>query len=190
MEFTLFISLIGLIRNLSKDILESKSNSNKANFTNYIQPMWASFKIVHEDYKESFYRYIEMVKSNKSLSEIRSEIRQDSIYSADLRGELRNLIEITSNDKSNNKMFTPFLLSINNYISLTDSLVLKKHELLSDSNIGRNMLIAELSLSGLYSIDRKAALHCIERTLIDFQNRYNIVDKEYYRLKISIETII
>ncbi len=183
------ISLIGLIRNLSKDVLEAKLNLNKYVFHKNVQPIWESFKIVHKDYKESLIKYIKLINENKPLEELVTEIRQDSIYSADLRSDLKNLIEIASDERSENKKLIPFLLAINEYIGSKQTMetVVEPVKYI-DSNIIRYQLL--LKLSHLDSENGKIAKNLIENTLSDLQNKYNIVDREYYRLKNSVRTSI
>ena len=82
-----------LIKTL-KDLAEQKGKLDKAYFENFVQPIWEAFIKVHEDYKESFREYARLVsEENIEVEVLLQRIREDSMYTADLRSELGKLMQ-------------------------------------------------------------------------------------------------
>jgi len=74
---------------LTRKLVTRKTELDKEYFDNFVKPIWICFQKVHEDYKKSFLAYsVELSKDNFDIDKLISKIRQDSIYTKDLRNEL------------------------------------------------------------------------------------------------------
>ena len=138
---TEIISMIELIRALA----QRKSELDKEYFENFILPIWNTFIKVHDNYKETFKEYVEMAENkNVSVDVLINRIREDSIYTSDIRSELDSLIKHTPvpPKKISKEKLLEFLRSLDQYffsqrIFITDDQ--KTFEQIRQSEIGRNV---------------------------------------------------
>lgn len=122
MEPSLVLTLIGLLEKVGIDLFNTKSKLNKEKYDNYILPIWETFKLIHEDYKNSYVKYAKWIKEDSALDDLIEEIKQDSIITEDLRSELRNSIKILYKDDKNKKLFT-FFKDISEYFHQNDTTI-------------------------------------------------------------------
>lgn len=86
------ISMIELLRGLA----QRKNELDKEYFENFITPIWNAFNVIHNNYKETFQEYIKVAKSeDDNVDSLMTRVREDSIYTANMRAELGSLIRHT-----------------------------------------------------------------------------------------------
>lgn len=89
----LALEVVSLLETLRR-LVSRKAELDKEYFENFIQPAWEAFLKVHRDYKTSFREYAELVaQDNYPISTLVERLRQDSIYTRDLRSELWEIIK-------------------------------------------------------------------------------------------------
>jgi hypothetical protein len=78
----------------------------------FLDPVFSRFKSVHENYLQTFRDYRNRIQDNQELylNEIIQKIREDSLFSRDLRSDLMESLKIE------NKKFSSFIDSIENYL--------------------------------------------------------------------------
>ncbi|MBD2564554.1 MULTISPECIES: hypothetical protein [Nostoc] len=102
------IALVDFIFNRSDKFKENKQNY----LDNFIEPVFSQFKIVHNNYLETFNNYRFEIESSRILDikTIINKIKKDSLFSQNLRDELLAPIE--------NKLDNDFIRAIYDYLQL------------------------------------------------------------------------
>jgi hypothetical protein len=74
--------------------LQVKSELDKEYFERFIKPTWDCFVANHKNYKQSLEEYSELLsQEGVQLPDVVNRIKHDLIYTMDLRGELKSLVQ-------------------------------------------------------------------------------------------------
>jgi hypothetical protein len=191
MTATDLISLLGILRTL----VARKAELDKAYFDQFIRPAWDAFVKVHEDYKRSFRRYVDLAsQKDYPIENLIEQIRQDSIFTADLRTELSKLIKYlpSAHAKTKEDYLSDFAFAVVKYFSIQECLYIemlpeeKEARLMFFDSIGDNRpryaAIIYLSRKGNES-GREDAKKMFNGIAQDLQRRYEEVSDAYFQLR-------
>ena len=181
--------LITLVE-LTRQLVARKSDLDKAFFDNFIEPMWELFSKIHQDYKDSFTRYRELVTNEEGdpkelVYSLVETIKIDSLYTSDLRSNLNGLIRNipSSTLKVSEGYLSSFVQAINRYFKRDYS-----------NYPGYNYLLnlrAYLESSIKFQMDRpkydqdikEDIVPLIDASLRYVQANYELVAEAYYKLR-------
>ena len=171
------INLFELLRKL----VQRKSELDKEYFENFIEPVWQTFKKVHENYRDSFIKYMKFLDNESiDVSKVREQLLQmldiDSIQYSDARRELKEMIENTPIDYPviGNNLLLRFIDGITSYFSSVNLRSLRSyaHEIFSK-----------------ISKDKSLEVEKAKSIILNFQHyiqkKYKSVASIYYELKKS-----
>ncbi len=105
------------------NLASKKAELDERYFEQFVQPAWEAFEKVHQDYKSSFKKYTELLsEENAQLAPIIDQVRQDSIYTSDLRSEVRKLVKHLPSAKLKTKemYLSNFAKSIDSYFGTSE----------------------------------------------------------------------
>ncbi len=188
--------LIILIEQARK-LLERKSELDKEYFKNFVQPIWESFSEVHEDYKQSFNRYLDLISNDNCINgslvgELIDIMQKDSIYSADLRSELESLIKYlpSSEMKVKEKFLVDFTNAILRYFLVEG--MLQYCIVISLRNLRSMMTLVLLVSMEQFSSNengwRKMVKEVVSSYFEHAQSRHKQVSDAYYNLRKNLLT--
>jgi hypothetical protein len=128
------IALVDLILNRRDKVKENKQNY----LNNFIEPVFSQFKIVHNNYLETFNSYRSEIESSQkfNINIIVNKIKKDSLFSQNLRSELLAPLR--------EELASEFISAIYNYLQLP--YLIAHNSVISPANIARESLIRVLEL--------------------------------------------
>jgi hypothetical protein len=115
--------LLGLFE-IARKLASRKAELDKSYFDEFIQPLWNKFVEIHNNYKTTFQEYTKLaIENDGDTASIIEKIRQDSIYSEDLRSELKNMVNGVPSafPKTSNQYLDEFLTALSYYFELRAS---------------------------------------------------------------------
>lgn len=91
----MFRDIIALIQ-LIRDLLKNRREIEKNFIEDFADPVFSLYKVVHDDYLQTFRKYYDQIESNNllNLTSTINEIKQDSLFSQDLIAELMAITSI------------------------------------------------------------------------------------------------
>lgn len=108
-----FIAALSLLN----DGLTRKSEINREFFEGFIEPIWAGFSQVHEDYKKSISEYRNLVLQGEDPIRILDQIKSDSLLTQDLRAKLlASMYSISSRKVEKEKILYELIVEIHKYL--------------------------------------------------------------------------
>lgn len=176
--------ILSFIKFLKEQKKEKKELDNQY-LNDYITPLWNKFKEIHQDYKSTFKAYSETILSGKELDQIINEIKNDSLYSSDLRTELysmaNNIPKVSP--ESSFEYVNQFLFSLSFYFEAKSYFKIEK-----DKEI--RLIAPRLSNAArfrvamiLYKNNRDEAKQLLDETMNILQSNYQWIADNYYALK-------
>src|SRR6266508_1693890 len=177
---------------IARKLVSRKAELDKNYFDEFIQPLWNKFVEIHENYKATFQEYTRMaVDNSKDVSSIIERMHQDSLYSDDLRSELRSMVKNTPSafPKTSNQYLDEFLTALSYYFELRASFKItqgndgvQKIYAPRMSNSARRRVMIKLSREG-YSSNKDEVFKVLQETMRMLQSNYEWVSKSFYSLK-------
>lgn len=151
--------MVGDIVALCEFILNRRNNKQEATknlIEDFVDPVFSLFKVVHNDYLQTFRKYHDQIESNNplDLNLIINEIEQDSLFSQNLIDELSASLSLE------NELSRELLEEIDNY--LKSPKILFYSTIQPWSNVRRSSLLALL-----YWIDKATPEIIISTGLFD-----------------------
>lgn len=150
MVATELLSLLEVTRKLAS----RKAELDKEYFENFVEPIWNAFNKVHESYKESFKDYLDLLaKDDHTIQALIQKISEDSIFTDDVRNELRSLLEHIPSIRFKTKAeyLANFIQAIITYLGAHSSAT------------GRVSVGRDLAVGGLDAVDRSVVLGISQR---------------------------
>ncbi|MDL1909294.1 hypothetical protein FBQ81_01175 [Chloroflexi bacterium CFX6] len=147
---------------------------------------------IHNNYKTTFQEYTKLAIENDGDSDLIIEkIRQDSIYSEDLRNELKNMVNSTPSafPKTSDQLLDEFLTALSYYFELRalfkvnqENGNIQKIYAPRMSNAARYRVVVILSRKGMNS-NKAEVIKVLQETMRMLQSNYEWVSKSFYRLR-------
>ncbi len=83
---------------LVKQLVENRSKTDRQYVDDFLDPLWYAFLRIHEDYKDSFARYLSIISptslaDNEAADKLLTQVREDSEGSQDIRSELQSILK-------------------------------------------------------------------------------------------------
>lgn len=185
--------IIGLIE-MVRTLISRKAELDKQYYEQFIQPTWEAFVKVHEDYKNSFREYANSVsKEDFQVKTLVEQIQQDSVYTSDLRTELRKLIKNlpSAHMKTKQAYLSDFAEALIEYFGFEDALLMSvtftNLMLMAAENPLRHAAASSLVQKG-EDWDRVRTKVIFDQLTSILQCRYDKVAETYYRLRKELLT--
>jgi hypothetical protein len=164
-----------------------KSSKQTSIFQNIIQATQTEFEKVHAQYVESFKNYRSLIQDARlpltTEHPVFETLEQDMLYTLGARGTLWVALEATDNKKAR-----PYLALVHAYLKSSinfflESETVERHGYAWGINMPRLTLIDRLHVIFKFGRSdkekRKDALSAVNAALVDLQNRYLAVIREY-----------
>jgi hypothetical protein len=187
------IDLFEIVRKLAS----SKAELDKKYFDEFIKPVWDKFSEIHENYKITFQGYTKLaIDNNGDTAAVIEQIRHDSVYSENLRSELKSMVSNIPSafPKTGKEFLEDFLLSLSYYFELRASLKVDKEN--NDvqmlyaprwTNAARYRVVVILSRKG-NAISKDEVIKVLKETMELLQSNFKWVSESYYKLKKELLT--
>jgi hypothetical protein len=177
------IDLFEIVRKLAS----SKAELDKKYFDEFIKPVWDKFSEIHENYKITFQGYTKLaIDNNGDTAAVIEQIRHDSVYSENLRSELKSMVSNIPSafPKTGKEFLEDFLLSLSYYFELRASL---KVDAPRWTNAARYRVVVILSRKG-NAISKDEVIKVLKETMELLQSNFKWVSESYYKLKKELLT--
>ncbi len=192
------VQLFDILRNA----VSQKKELDRQYFENFVEPIWALFNKVHDNYKTTFREYSEIVSEKDFDPEkLVDRIRRDSIHTNDIRTSLNGLVSQIPHPPLNNGLgeakdyLDSFLNGLWQYFRAKriitasldkheDKLTIAQEKLIHMpfDNKYRFKVILNLTRKGR-EMTSKDATEMFDEIVEVMQFRYGLVAKDYYALR-------
>ncbi|HXQ33278.1 MAG TPA: hypothetical protein VN843_04575 [Anaerolineales bacterium] len=183
---------------IARKLASRKAELDRNYFDEFIQPLWDKFVEIHNNYKTTFQEYTKLATENNDgdISSIIEQIRQDSMYSEDLRNELRSMVNNVPSafPKTSNQFLDQFLKALSGYFDLRAALKVNREkdevEMLYTplySNAARYRVVVILSRKGS-NPNKAEVLKVLQETMQMLQANYKWASNSFYSLKNNLLT--
>ncbi len=180
------MALVETLRNLA----QRKSELDKEQFENFVQPIWEAFEKVHENYKTCFNEYVDYLsKEDFDVDKLIEKIKLDSINSLDLRNNLYSLIEHLPEPLSDSTSHVRrwFILSLLKYFDTRSSLEMAHDKATNRLTFKVDGLPNKIRFNILIQLSRRKENHELRRALTEtlkaLQYHYGEVVYYYHDIK-------
>jgi hypothetical protein len=187
------IDLFEIVRKLAS----SKAELDKKYFDEFIKPVWEKFSEIHENYKTTFQGYTKLaIDNNGDTTAVIEQIRHDSVYSENLRSELKSMVSNIPRafPKTGKEFLEEFLVSLSFYFELRASLKVdkKNNDVLMFyaprlENGARYRVVVILSRKG-NATSKEEVIQVLKETMELLQSNFKWVSETYYKLKKELLT--
>lgn len=177
---------------IARKLASRKDELDKNYFIEFIEPLWNKFGEIHTNYKTTFQEYTKLaIENTGDSSSIIEKIRQDSLYSEDLRSELKNMVNNTPSafPRTSNEFLEEFLIALSYYFELRALFKINQRnrnvqEIYAPrmGNAARYRVIVILSSKGNKS-NKEEVLNVLNETMQMIQSNYEWVSRAYYELR-------
>jgi hypothetical protein len=123
-------------------LVKHRQEQNRKLFTDFVEPAYAQFEVVHNEYIENFRNYrAELVSGNWSLPTLVDNIRKDSLFSEHQRSKFRSYALLMPPDP----LVSKFVGGVFTYLHNPDSFILgEPDEVMKKSQRWRTTLLKVL----------------------------------------------
>ncbi len=169
---------------IAEEAIRYRAELNKTYFERFVAPIWEKFTVIHDDYKSSFHKYLEIAaEDDLDVESLLAVMRLDSFDTADLRSELNALLKSLPAEsiRVDQKCLGRFIESLQCYFSIC-----QEHRNFAYMGLSNIRWEAFIAISRDRNQTRKELTAILENMLKRVQNDYAQVAEAYYQLRKEI----
>lgn len=178
----MLLTLVDKLIDRCIDLVKHKQEVNRSLFSDFVEPAYIQFEIVHNDYLETFRSYRGKLKDgNESLAKLIDKIKEDNLFSENQRHKLYALA------KPADPLVGKFVRGIYCYLTNPYTFAPGRHDVaFREDQRWRVSLLHCLEMIGDKDpdhVDAETAINNLDMIVEEMQTLYGRVTKEYLGLK-------